>query len=219
MRDQAPLRSAAVALIGSGCASILFWIIAASAGTFAGAAVVQGSSWIPAQSLHVIAALLALFGFMGVYAAERHRTGSSGLVAFVLATMGNVAFLVDGVVALVIFPSLARSAPTTLDASGAMNQGATLALFIVIAAINLIGQVAFGVVTWRAGVFARSAAALLVIGGILFNLPPGPVPLVVLAVGGVLWGVGVLWLGWSLWTGVEDAITEPAAAHAPLAGG
>ena len=198
MTDSALGRTGAVALMASGCASMLFWIMAASAGTFAGAAAVQQAAWIPGQTLHVIAALLAVFGFMSVYAAERHRAGVSGLIAFVLVTTGNVLFFVDGVIALVIFPSLARSIPAALETSGAMNQGMTLVLFVTIAAINMIGQVAFGVITWRAGVFPRPAAALLVIGGTLFNLPPGPVPMIVLAVGGVLWGVAASWLGWSL---------------------
>jgi hypothetical protein len=184
--------------MASGCASILFWIMAGWTGTFTGAAVVQGAAWIPAQTLHVIAALLAVFGFMSVYAAERHRAGLSGVIAFGLATTGNVLFLVDGVIALVIFPALAHSIPAALEASGVMNQGAMLTLFIAIAAINMIGQVAFGIVTWRAGLFPRPAAALLVIGGLLFNLPPGPVPMIVLAAGGVLWGIAALWLGWSV---------------------
>src|SRR5512144_444161 len=81
MTDRTPLRTGAVALMASGCASILFWIMAAWTGTFAGAAVVQQAAWIPAQTLHVIAALLAVFGFMSVYAAERHRAGLSGLIA------------------------------------------------------------------------------------------------------------------------------------------
>lgn len=198
MTDSTFVRTGAAALMASGCASILFWIMAAWTGTFAGAAVVQQPAWIPAQTLHVIAALLAVFGFMSVYAAERNRAGVSGLIAFGLATTGNVLFLVDGLIALVIFPALAHSVPAALEASGVMNQGATLTLFITIAAINMIGQVAFGVVTWRAGVFPRPAASLLVIGGLLFNLPPGPVPMIVLAAGGVLWGIAALWLGWSL---------------------
>ena len=172
MTDRTPLRTGAVALMASGCASILFWIMAAWTGTFAGAAVVQQAAWIPARTLHVIAALLVVFGFMSV----------------------------------VIFPAIGRSVPAALEASGVMNQGATLILFITIAAINMIGQVAFGVVTWRAGVLPRPAAALLVIGGLLFNLPPGPVPMIVLAAGGVLWGIAGLWLGWS----VEAVVGDPS---------
>lgn len=204
MTDSKFWRTSAVALISCGCASIVFWIMAARAGTFAGAAVVQQAAWIPAQTFHVIAALLAVFGFMSVYAAERHRTGVPGLIAFVLVTTGNILFLVDGVIALVIFPSLAQSVPATLDISGAMNQGGMLALFVTIAAINMTGQAAFGIVTWRAGAFPRPAAILLIIGGVLFNLPPGPVPMIVLAAGGVLWGIAALWLGWSLEAALGD---------------
>jgi hypothetical protein len=191
-------RLGGAALIVSGVCSALFWVLAALLGTFAGAGVVQRLSWVPAQALHVVGAMLSIFGFMSLYAVERRETGLVGLVGFVLATVGNTLFLADGLVALAIFPALATNAPALLMPSGAMNQGGVLVLFIAIAAINMVGQVLFGFVTWRAAVFPRAAAVLLVAGGLLFNLPPGPLPLIILAFGGVLWSAGAFWLGCSL---------------------
>jgi|SRR5712691_6597227 len=49
--------------------------------------------------------------------------------------------------------------------------------------------------TLRAAVLPGGATILLLLGGVLFNLPPGPVPMVMLAVGGLFWGAGAVWLG------------------------
>jgi hypothetical protein len=50
----------------------------------------------------------------------------------------------------------------------------------------------------------KSAAILFLIGGVLFNLPPIPALHLVLVAGGVIWGVGAVWLGKSLTAGKSD---------------
>ena len=115
-------------------------------------------------------------------------------VGFALAVIGTVLFFADGLIALAIFPALADAAPDLLEVTGAMNTGGVLIAFIVIAATAMIGYVVFGVALWRAGVLSRGAILLFLLGGILFNLPPGPVPMWVLTVGGVVWAAGALWL-------------------------
>lgn len=181
------LLSGAVAMAG-------FWILAGVLGSFAGAAVTHDPLWLPSQALHILAALLTLFGLFGLYAVQREQIGALGLVGFVLATIGTVLFFADGLIALAVFPALADAAPGLLDVTGAMNSGGVLIAFILIAATAMIGYVVFGAALWRAGILPRAAALLFLLGGILFNLPPGPVPMMVLTVGGVVWAVGAIWL-------------------------
>lgn len=69
----------------------------------------------------------------------------------------------------------------------------------------MIGIILFGVASILARVHSRIALAGFILGGILFNLPPGPVPHLVLVVGGVIWGAAVIWLGYGLWTQTEAA--------------
>jgi hypothetical protein len=183
------------ALVGGGVATAAFWFLAASVGTFVGAAAARHPAWIPSQLLHVIGALLSLFGLIGVFMAHRERMGVIGLVGFVLAVTGSVLFAADGIIALAIFPALAAAAPEMLTATGAMNRGAVLLMFILFAAVNMIGLLVFGAAMLMARVVPRAAALLFVVGGVLFNLPPGPVPMIVLCTGGVLWSVAVIWLG------------------------
>ena len=156
MSDTALQRAGGFALIVCGTAAAAFWAMAAYAGTFAGAAVVQTPSWIVEHSLHVLSALLGVFGFIALFAAQREEAGLLGVVGFVLATIGNVLFLADGIIALVIFPALARNDPTLLELSGAMSQGAVRGFF---------------------------------------NRPPGPAPMIALAIGGSFWALSAIWLG------------------------
>lgn len=171
-----------------------FWILAGVLGSFAGAAVTHTPLWSPSQALHILAALFTLFGIVGLYAVQRQQSGALGLVGFVLASVGTVLFFADGLIALAVYPALADAAPELLDVTGAMNSGGVLIAFILMAATAMMGYVVFGAALWRAGILPRAAALLFLLGGILFNLPPGPVPMMVLTVGGVVWAVGAVWL-------------------------
>jgi hypothetical protein len=200
MRDGTLYRLSGLSLRIGGFCTALFWILALVVGSFAGAGVTRHPLWVPEQLMHVAGALFTLFGLIGLYAAERRRAGQLGLVGFVLAVLGTALFLGDGLIALIIFPAVADRAPELLGTEGALNQGTALAAFILIAATTMIGYLTFGVASLRAGLFPRGAVILWIVGAVLFNLPPGPVPMTVLATGGVLWGVGAISLGGTLIT-------------------
>jgi hypothetical protein len=200
MRDGTLYRLSGLSLRIGGFCTALFWILALAVGSFVGAEVTRHPLWVPGQLMHVAGALFTLFGLIGLYAAERRRAGQLGLVGFVLAVLGTALFLADGLIALIIFPAVADRAPELLGTEGALNQGTALAAFIVIAATTMIGYVTFGVASLRAGLFPRGGVILWIVGAVLFNLPPGPVPMTVLATGGVLWGVGAISLGGTLIT-------------------
>ena len=65
----------------------------------------------------------------------------------------------------------------------------------------MIGIILLGLATFRSGQFAKLGVGLFILGGILFNLPPAPALHLILVAGGVIYGVGALWLGWTLWSG------------------
>jgi hypothetical protein len=79
-----------------------------------------------------------------------------------------------------------------------MNSGGVLIAFVIIAATAMIGYIVFAAATLRAGILPRAAALLFLLGGTVFNLPPDPVPMIVLAVGGIVWAVGSVGLGLKL---------------------
>ncbi len=206
MRQTTLHQLSAYSLIGGAVCMAGFWILAGVLGSFAGAAVTHSPLWVPSQALHILAALFTLFGIAGLYAVQREQSGALGLVGFVIATVGTVLFFADGLIALAIYPALAEAAPDLLDVTGAMNSGGVLIAFILMAATAMIGYVVFGVAVWRAGILPRAAALLFLLGGILFNLPPGPIPMPVLTFGGVVWAVGAIWLGQKLLKVKEDSL-------------
>jgi hypothetical protein len=186
------------ALIGGGMFTAMFWILAADVGSFLGADSVRHPLWAPSQWFHVLGALLTLFGLIALYGAQRAGTGVATLTGFALAIMGTVLFFADGFVGLVIFPALARSAPWVLSRTGVMNSGTVLTAFTLSAVVNLMGLTVFALAMLRDGLFPRTALMLFLAGGALFNLPPGPLPMLLLALGGVIWAAGAIWLGLAL---------------------
>lgn len=103
-------------------------------------------------------------------------------------------------IGLVIYPAVAANAPDLVEATGAMFTGRVLATYITYAATNMIGVLIFGIAIWRGGVFPWIAELLFLVGGILFNLPAGAIPHIILVVGGVLWSIAAVWFGVVLWS-------------------
>jgi hypothetical protein len=198
MKQSTRYQLSAYSLISGAVCMAGFWLLATLLGSFAGATVTHEPLWMPAQTLHILAALFTIFGIFGLYGIQREQMGVLGLVGFVLATIGTTLFFADGLIALAIYPALADAAPDLLAVTGAMNSGAVLVTFIIMAATAMIGYIVFATAILRAGILPRAAALLFLLGGVLFNLPPGPVPMIVLTIGGIVWAVGSAWLALKL---------------------
>ncbi len=189
------IRWSGLALIAGGIASIVFWLLVLPLGTFIGAEVVRHPLWIPSQVMHVVGTMLALLGLLGLYAMQYEQIGKLGAIGFIISCIGTVFFVTDGLLAVMVFPVLAAHAPAVLEIDGAMNLPPVLFIFILFYATCMIGYLMFGAAILRNPVWPRPALVLFLIGAVLFNLPPGPVPVFVLSLGGVLWGSSLIWLG------------------------
>jgi membrane protein YdbS with pleckstrin-like domain len=175
-------KSSAAALALGGMSNAVFWLLALRIGTFDATATAD-PFWPSAQLLHVLAAAALFVGVFGLHAYQLRRLGDAADAAFALLVVGILAYLADGLIALVALQPVLDSAPL---------------LFVILAMLGMLGGVAYAVVTYLRGRAPRSASVLLGLGAILMNLPPGPVPLWVLAVGGELFSAGVLWFAWAL---------------------
>lgn len=190
-------------MLVAGIANAIFWLLVIPIATFAGAAASLNPLWVPSQFLHTLAALLALFGLVGLYARQAKGNGWLGLLGFVLALFGTGFYLADAVIGLVVLPILATSAPTLVAADGALNMSPA---YIVFAVTFMVGYILFGIALLRENSLPRAATLLLIVGAILVSLPVGLVPMLILIVGGVLWGIGAAWLGYALWSGTNDKV-------------
>ena len=204
MTEQKSIRLSGLDLLGAGIAVAIFWLLVIPFETFAGVDVPLHPLFAPGQLFHIVGAVLAVFGYVGLYLRQREASGWLGLIGFVVAVIGALFFFADGMIALVTFPVLARHAPALTEASGPMFTGKVLGFYITFAATNMIGIILLGVATLRAGMIPRIPTVLFIVGGILFNLPPNPALHLLLVAGALLWGAGAAWLGVSLWSHAED---------------
>lgn len=182
-------------MAAGGIANAVFWLMVWQIGSFVGASAALDPLWTPSQWLHVIAAVLGTLGLVALFGAFRERLGVAGLISFAVAVVGAMGYFADGVIALAVFPVLAREAPGMLAATGAMNAPPVLFAFIAFSAIFMIGHVALSGVLLRTRAFPTGSLALFAAGAVLSHLPPGPVPTQVIQFGGIVFSIGATWIG------------------------
>jgi hypothetical protein len=150
---------------------------------------------------------LSLFALTGLYAAQAGRAGVLGLAGYVMGMLGLAGNVGLRFVYVLVAPILIAQYPEAAQAAGAGPLNAAMGLtFGAYAA----GFIAFGLATWRAGVFPRWAGALIAVGGLLaYLLAMVPIP-----AGGMLVSAGTAWMGWTLVGGVVRLRTaaQPQAA-------
>ncbi|MBI3287463.1 MAG: hypothetical protein HYZ68_05385 [Chloroflexi bacterium] len=164
------------------------------------AAAVLNSPWMAIHTGMMLSALLLLFGLMGMYARQRERAGTLGLIGFVVAFLGTGLYAGFMYHEAYISPVLAIEAPALLGEGGPLFAGPTFLAFSLTFIIFLLGYVLFGIATIRAGVLPRWGATLAIVGAVPISLVPF-FPFVVVTLGGVVFGAGVVWLGYALWSG------------------
>ena len=152
-------------------------------------------AWVPAHVLLWVAFTLALLGWIGLHARQSEKAGSLGVVGFALLFIGNVA--VTGILfdAATVEPFIASSAPNLLEAIG----GSLLPVFLVIIVVFGIGGILFGAAVIRARVLSR-AGGLLLLAGSLFMLVTVAMPEKVFDAAVVVFALGQVWLGRSVWS-------------------
>ncbi len=145
------------------------------------------------EILDFFSPLFGLFATLGIYFWQRKQSGAFGAVAFIVVFTGLVL-----VTALDYFGAFIRLEIPT-DVMAQIMEGSTGMVAAFSGLIFLVGEILFGISVIRAGVFPKIAAVLFVVGFI-------PVPLVevfpfgIVAAGSVMAGVGIIWLGLSLWS-------------------
>jgi hypothetical protein len=155
----------------------------------------------PVHTIKYGLALLAMYALLlaltGLYLRQADAAGKLGLGGYLIAFLGTLLIAGDWWFESFIAPQIAAVAPEVMSGaitgSMAVGAAATFGLFAV-------GWTMFGVAAFRAKVFPRPAAALLIFGGlvgILAGSTPYQLPLAI-AVG---------------WIGVSLMRSHPISAH------
>lgn len=212
------------------------------------AAIVAGLMFIVIQPLHpddVLAsvttdawavihyatlAMLALFviGVTGICTRQVEPMGWLGLIAYVVLVAGLALTAVGAVIEAVVQPLVASSDPEFVQGMLDMvhghptdaDLGAIPLVWSASSAAFLGGTVLFGIANFRAGILSRWASAIFAVG--LFATAPVAGLLGNPRVAAIPVGIGLAWLGYSLWAdgrrhvhaGAQEASThaDPATA-------
>lgn len=157
--------SGAVVVIGSalGIVANLLYKIAGQPGTIAQ---FESPAWVPAQLIQLFGVALILLGLPAIYGRQSGRAGVFGLIAFVLLFVGTMSELM-GPISGIWTAELATRPETRSLIESRVMPSALGVVFVVFFPQLLLGAIAFGVSVIRAGVFARAAGVLMIVGVLL----------------------------------------------------
>ena len=160
--------------------------------------IVTTGAYLADGGTRLLAGVLLLLGLVGLYARQSEASGALGLVAFLVAFAGTALILGTWWTNAFAAPSLAAEAPAFLEAgpTGVLGFGFTLSF-----ALGAVGWLLFGLVSLRARVYPRAAAAVLMVGAALTFVP--------LPISGVVLEVAIAWLGLVLFSQKEASVRQP----------
>lgn len=154
-------------------------------------------TWLPANLLILVGALLVALGLPGMYARQAERAGKLGLIGFTLTFFVVLLFgIASGAIETFILPALAAHASTSAFLSGSMPAPYGR-LILVALLLELIGPLLLGIATLRAKVFPRWTAWLLIatpvlaLAGFFVSLPAPLAQLDAIALDLALLGMGI----------------------------
>jgi hypothetical protein len=188
---------------------------------------VTTTEWVVRQTAKTVMAAAALAGITGMYLRQVRQTGIPGLVGYLVFSVGYLVMFGVEFAGGYVLPALAHTAPGYVNDVLAAGMGETVkgnigamqTAFSLMGVGYLAGGVLFGLALFRAGILARWASGLLVLGTLatlaLHVLPqsfdrPFAVPT----------GVALIGLGISLWrdqrptAAVSTSDLAPARADA-----
>jgi hypothetical protein len=162
---------------------------------------VNNPSWVPSHLVYWVSAMLMLFGLVGLYAHQAVEAGWLGLVGFLLALAGTAFAGSIFFMASTVLPLVAAGSPSVFD-----QVMPPPAFAVVVLGVGFVlGYLLFGIATIRAGVFPRWSGSLLIIGVLLFTISEmslfdSGISHLVATLGDVIFGIGLAWMGYALWS-------------------
>ena len=187
---------------------------------------VSTDAWAIIHYATLVMLLLFVVGITGIYASQVEKLGWLGLVGFVVLSLGLLLTAAGGVIEVFVAPLLVESNPDFVHGFLGVvgghptdaDLGAIPVLWSASSAGFLGGTLLFGIANFRAGVLSRWASAIFAVG--LFASAPVAGLLGTPRVAAVPIGIGLAWLGYSLWSQYRRPATAPAvAAQAATEGG
>jgi hypothetical protein len=164
--------------------------------------VVVSGFWLGIHVLFATSLLGGIFGALGIFAHHSSRTGWTGLVGMVLIVTSLTLIFGLNYREAFIIPLVAAEAPGFVRAHGAGEaMGMVAILFPASGALFVVGYLLLCTDILRAATLAAGAAWLTICGVIVFGAGlSGFLPMLVVRVGAIVFALGLVWLGLSLWS-------------------
>ena len=154
------------------------------------------SSYLVSSGLRLLSLVLLPWALIGIYGRQSREAGTFGLWAFALAFLGATLTVGNAWAEVFVWPTLAQAAP------GMMSGSVTDMSSYLVAGLNVsfplfgLGLILFGAAAFRAGVYPRWAAVLLIVSiPVTMFLDPTPGTFQE-SIGQILLGISVAALGW-----------------------
>ena len=160
----------------------------------------ESAAWVPVHLLYFGTLMVVLLALIGIFARQLQPAGRLGVAGFLTAFLGTAMVLLEG-----------REHLFSPDFGDEENLRGLWQL-IVTSVVFSAGYIMLGVAIARVRVLPRVAGILLAVGGPLVAFsPPMPVYAVVI-IASTLFGVGLAWVGYALWTEPDAEREQPAIA-------
>lgn len=178
---------------------------------------VSTDAWAIIHYATLVMLTLFVVGVTGIFARQVGKMGWLGLIGYVVLVIGLVLTAIGTAIEALVQPLVAASDPAFVEGMLAMvhghpietDLGAIPLLWNAASAGFLAGTLLFGIANFRAGILSRWASATFAVG--LFAAAPVAGLLGTPRVGAVPIGIGLAWLGYSLWSMGWKRVAEPAA--------
>jgi hypothetical protein len=159
------------------------------------------SSYLVSSSLMLLSFVLLLWALIGIYERQSRAAGTFGLWAFIVAFLGTALLAGNAWAQVFVWPTLAQVAPSLVSSEVMSGQAAEASSYLS-AGLSLsfplfgIGMILFGVATFRAGVYPRWVALLLIVSipATMFLDPTAGS--FQESIGQIMLGIAVAALGW-----------------------
>jgi hypothetical protein len=160
--------------------------------------------WAPVQVILLVFYVLSMIGLLGLQRFQGKKAGKLGLAGFFLEMVGSAFTIVTSIGFAFVMPKFA-SPSNPVQLFELLGPEGPLALLGVVSLTYVLffvpGYFLTGIATLRTGLMPRWAG-LLVSAGILFSFigaAPGSI-FILRIVGGIIFGFGLGWLGYTLWS-------------------
>ena len=181
---------------------------------------VSSSNWAIVHYLTIAMAVLGMLGITGVYAKQVKESGWLGFIGFIMLYLWLAVTMNFTFIEAFILPPLVTQAPLYVEgvldfANSQVSLGALEILRPLSGPFYIFGGLIFGIATIRAGVLPRWGALLLAFG----TMSALSVPLLPYGWGRftvVPVGLGLIWLGYALWSQTSSSTKALTAEKSRL---